>query len=448
MGTLHDVFNARSVAVVGASASPDKTGHTILRNIIDGGYAGSIYPVNPKAETILGLKCYPTLTAIPGSLDLVVVVVPAKFVPDLIDEGGRKGVKAAVVISGGFGEIGNGDLENQLKAAAARHGVRVIGPNCQGFNYTPNKLCATWPLVKSGGSIAVISQSGTVAAAMAMWAAEEDLGVSGVVALGNKCDVSELDLVEYFAGDPNTRSIALYIEGIRDGQAFMKLMRSVGGRKPVVILKPGRTEKGKKAVASHTHSIAGSDEVFQGVCRQLRLARASDVTELYDFTKAFGSLRRPGGRKMLVVTSSGGSGILATDTAEQCGIDVAALDDRTKEELKKVLPGNCVIGNPLDLTGDADAARYRTAVETAARTSGADFFFLIFGDPIPGAAEVVQSLRATIPQEIIVCYLGGGETEAIEVRKMHRGGIPVFPTPERGVKAVGALLASHTSERS
>ncbi|HSV92772.1 MAG TPA: CoA-binding protein [Desulfobacterales bacterium] len=173
MGTLHDVFNARSVAVVGASASPDKTGHIILRNIIDGGYPGNVYPVNPKAETILGLKCYPTLTAIPGDLDLVVIVVPAKFVPDLIDEGGRKGVKAAVVISGGFGEIGNGELENQLKAAATRHGVRVIGPNCQGFNYTPNKLCASWPLVKCGGPIAVISQSGTVAAAMAMWAEQE-----------------------------------------------------------------------------------------------------------------------------------------------------------------------------------------------------------------------------------------------------------------------------------
>jgi acyl-CoA synthetase (NDP forming) len=448
MGTLHDVFNARSVAVVGASASPDKTGHIILKNILDGGYAGSVYPVNPKAETILGLKCYPALTAIPGDLDLVVIVVPAKFVPDLIDEGGRKGVKAAVVISGGFGEIGNGDLENELKAAAARHGVRVIGPNCQGFNYTPNHLCATWPLVKCGGSIAVISQSGTVAAAMAMWAEQEEIGVSGVVALGNKCDVSELDLVEYFAGDPTTKSIALYIEGIRDGQGFMKLMQSVGGRKPVVILKPGRTEKGKKAVASHTHSIAGSDEVFQGVCRQLRITRAADVTELYDFSKALGFLKRPKGRKMLVVTSSGGSGILATDTAEQCGIDVAALDDGTKEELKKVLPGNCVIGNPLDLTGDADAKRYRTAVETAARTSGADFFFLIFGDPIPGAAEIVQELRAAIPQEIVVCYLGGGETEAIEVRKMHRSGIPVFPTPERGVKAVGALLASHTLQRS
>jgi acyl-CoA synthetase (NDP forming) len=448
MGTLDAVFNAKSVAVVGASASPEKTGHIILRNIVDGGYAGSIYPVNPKAETILGLKCYPSLSAIPGELDLAVVVVPAKLVPGVIDEGGRKGIKGAVVISGGFGEIGNGDLEDELKAAAARHGVRVIGPNCQGFNYTPNRLCASWPLVKAGGPIAVISQSGTVGAAMEMWAEQEQIGVSGFVALGNKCDVSELDLVEFFAGDPNTKSIALYIEGVRDGQGFMKLMRSVRGRTPVVVLKPGKTERGKKAVASHTHSIAGSDEVFQGVCRQLRVTRASDVAELYDFSKALGYLKRPKGRTMLVVTSSGGCGILATDTAEQCGLDVAPLDDRTKEALKKVLPGTCVIGNPLDLTGDADAARYRTAVETAARTAGADFFFLIFGDPIPGAAEVVRQLRATIPQEIVVCYLGGGETEAIEVRNLHASGIPVFPTPERGVKAVAALLAFPTSERS
>ena len=326
--------------------------------------------------------------------------------------------------------------------------MRVIGPNCQGFNYTPNRLCASWPLVKSGGPIAVVSQSGTVGAAMETWAEDEGIGVSGFVALGNKSDVNELDLVEFFAGDPNTRVIALYIEGIRDGQGFMALMRSVSGRKPVVVLKPGKTEKGKKAVASHTHSIAGSDEVFQGVCRQLRIARASDVIELYDFSKALGYLRRPKGRTMLVVTSSGGCGILATDTAEQCGIDVAALDPRTKEELAKVLPATCVIGNPLDLTGDANAERYKLAVETAARTSGADFFLLIFGDPIPGACEIVQQLRATIPQEIVVCYIGGGETEKTEVRAMHGCGIPVFPTPERAVKAVSALLASSTSKRS
>ena len=448
MGSLDAIFNARSVAVVGASASPEKTGHIILKNILDGGYGGSLYPVNPKAETILGLTCYPSLAAIPGGLDLVVVVVPAKFVPGVIDEGGRKGIKGAVVISGGFGEIGNGDLENEVKAAAARHGVRVIGPNCQGFNYTPNRLCASWPLVKSGGPIAVISQSGTVGAAIEMWAEQEEIGVSGFVALGNKCDVSELDLLEFFAADPNTRAIALYIEGIRDGQGFMKLMRSIGGRKPVVVLKPGKTEKGKKAVASHTHSIAGSDEVFQGVCRQLRITRASDVVELYDFSKALGFLKKPKGRTMLVVTSSGGCGILATDTAEQCGIDVAGLDERTKAELKKVLPDTCVIGNPLDLTGDANAERYRTAVETAARTAGADFFLLIFGDPIPGACQIVQQLRGTLHQEIVVCYIGGGETEKSEVLKMHRSGIPVFPTPERAVKAVSALLASHTSERS
>jgi acetyl coenzyme A synthetase (ADP forming)-like protein len=448
MGSLDSVFNARSVAVVGASASPDKTGHIILKNIVEGGYGGSVYPVNPKAETILGLKCYPSLSAIPGGLDLAVIVVPAKFVPGVIDEGGRRGIKGAVVISGGFGEIGNEELETELKSAAARHGVRVIGPNCQGFNYTPNRLCASWPLVKSSGPIAVVSQSGTVGAAMEMWADQEEIGVSAFVALGNKCDVSELDLVEFFARDPSTKVIALYIEGIRDGQGFMKLMRTLDGAKPVVVLKPGKTEKGKKAVASHTHSIAGSDEIFQGVCRQLRITRASDVIELYDFSKALGYLKRPRGHKMLVVTSSGGCGILATDTAEQGGIDVTTLDERTREELKKVLPETCVIGNPLDLTGDANAERYRTAVETAARTAGVDFFFLIFGDPIPGACEVVRELRSAIPQEIVVCYLGGGDTEKTEVRKMHRSGIPVFPTPERGVKAVGALLASRTSERS
>ncbi len=448
MSSLDAVFGARSVAVVGASASPDKTGHIILRNIVNGGYDGAIYPVNPKADTILGLQCYPSVSALPGRLDLVVAVVPAKAVPGVIDEAGAKGARGAVVISGGFGEVGNTDLEAELKAAAARHGVRVIGPNCQGFNYTPNRLCASWPLVKARGSIAVISQSGTVGAAMAMWAEQEQVGVSAVVALGNKSDVSELDLVEHFAGDPSTRVIALYIEGIRDGKAFMALMRSVAGRKPVVVLKPGRTEKGKKAVASHTHSIAGSDEVFQGVCRQLRIARASDVTQLYDFSKALGYLRMPAGRKMLVVTSSGGCGILATDTAEACGIDVAPLDERTKEELKKVLPPTCVVGNPLDLTGDANAERYAVAVQTAARTSSADFFLLVFGDPIPGACGVVEELRRTIRQEVVACYIGGGDTERDEVLKMHRGGIPVFPTPERAVAAVGALLASHTPERS
>jgi acyl-CoA synthetase (NDP forming) len=302
--------------------------------------------------------------------------------------------------------------------------------------------------VKTGGPIAVVSQSGTVGAAMETWAADEQIGVSGFVALGNKCDVSEMDLLDFFADDPNTKSIALYVEGIRDGRAFMELMRSVGRRKPVVVLKPGRTEKGKKAVASHTHSIAGSDEVFQGVCRQLRLARASDVTELYDFSKALGYLRRPAGRTMLVVTSSGGCGIIATDTAEACGIDVAPLDERTKDELRKVLPPTCVVGNPLDLTGDADAARYRTAVETAARTSGADFFLLVFGDPIPGACEVVQELRRSIRQEVVVCYIGGGDTEKEEVLHLHRVGIPAFPTPERAVKAVASLLASSTSTRS
>ena len=478
MNSLESIFNARSVAVVGASASPEKTGHIILKNIIGGGFQGSVYPVNPKADEILGLKCYPSLSAIPGTLDLAVVVVPARFVPGVIEEGGEKGIKGAVVISGGFGEIGNEALETELKDAARKYGVRLIGPNCQGFNYTPNRLCASWPLVRSRGPIAVVSQSGTVGATMAMWAEQEEIGISAFVALGNKSDVSELDLIEYFAADPNTRVVALYLEGLRDGRGFMEIIRKVGGSIPVVVLKPGKTEKGKKAVQSHTHSIAGRDEIFDGVCRQIGVARAADITELYDFSKALGFMRPPNGNRMLVVTSSGGCGILATDAAEHVGIDVAPLSEETKQRLKEVLPETCVVSNPLDLTGDTDAKRYGTAVETAAAGSGNgaagsapagfDFFLLIFGDPIPGACEVVEDLKrklcgagtrgnigggfdeggANTSVGIAVCFLGGGEVEGVEVQKMHRSGIPVFPTPERAVKAMGALLRSKTRTRS
>jgi len=277
-----------------------------------------------------------------------------------------------------------------------------------------------------------------------MWAEKEEIGISAFVALGNKCDVSELDLIDYFACDPNTRVISLYLEGFKDGRGLMDLVRRLDGRKPIIVLKPGKTEKGRKAVQSHTHSIAGKDEVFQGVCKQLCLTRAADVVELYDFSKAFGFLRRPKGRNMVVVTSSGGCGILATDLAVQSGLNLVTLDEETQRGLKAVLPATCVIGNPLDLTGDANAERYKTAVGVASANSDIDFFLLIFGDPIPGACEIVQDLKSRIAQEIVVCYIGGGEVEDIEMRKMHRIGIPVFPTPERTVKAVNALFGARS----
>ena len=441
MKPLESVFNARSVAVVGASANPEKTGHIILKNIIEGGFEGKIYPVNPKAGEILGLPCYPSVTAINDSVDVVLIVVPSKFVPDVMEEAGKKGVTGAVVISGGFGEIGNGELEKQILDIAKKYGMRIIGPNCQGFNYTPNRLCASWPLVTKSGPIAVISQSGTVGAAIEIWAQAAEIGISCFVSLGNKVDVNEIDLIDVFKEDPNTKVISLYIEGVQNGARFMKSVRSAREKKPIVVLKPGTTPKGARAVQSHTRSIAGNDEIFDAVCRQVGITRAKSITELFDYSLALGFLGKPKGNRVLIITSSGGSGIIATDVAEQGGIDVVDLPAELLAELKGALPPQCVVANPLDLTGDATAERYRIAAGIAARCDSIDSLLLIFGDPIPGASEVVGELKEKTGKQIIVAYLGGGDIEEEETIKLNRSGTPVFPTPERAVGALKVLLS-------
>ena len=441
MKPLESIFNARSVAVVGASANPEKTGHIILKNIIEGGFEGKIYPVNPKAGEILGLPCYPSVTAINDSVDVVLIVVPSKFVPDVMEEAGKKGVTGAVVISGGFGEIGNGELEKQILDIAKKYGMRIIGPNCQGFNYTPNRLCASWPLVTKSGPIAVISQSGTVGAAIEMWAQAAEIGISCFVSLGNKVDVNEIDLIDVFKEDPNTKVISLYIEGVQNGARFMKSVRSAREKKPIVVLKPGTTPKGARAVQSHTRSIAGNDEIFDAVCRQVGITRAKSITELFDYSLALGFLGKPKGNRVLIITSSGGSGIIATDVAEQGGIDVVDLPAELLAELKGALPPQCVVANPLDLTGDATAERYRIAAGIAARCDSIDSLLLIFGDPIPGASEVVGELKEKTGKQIIVAYLGGGDIEEEETIKLNRSGTPVFPTPERAVGALKVLLS-------
>jgi acetyl coenzyme A synthetase (ADP forming)-like protein len=438
---LESVLNARSVAVVGASTNPEKTGHIILKNIIEGGFPGRIYPVNPNAGEVLGLTSYASIGAIDAPVDVVVVVVPSKLVPDVMEEAGKKGVSGAVVISGGFGETGNDELERRIMDIARQYGIRIIGPNCQGFNYTPNRLCASWPLVTGSGPIAVISQSGTVGAAIAMWAQEAGIGISGFVALGNKVDVNETDLIDLFREDPNTRVISLYIEGVSDERRFIESVRSARRKKPIVVLKPGTTLKGSQAVHAHTRSIAGRDENFEAVSRQLGMVRARTITELFDFSLALGFLGKPKGNRLLIVTSSGGIGILATDAADGGGLEVIDLSAQLAAELKQVLPPHCVIANPLDLTGDATAERFRVATLLALQDESIDSILLIFGDPIPGACEVVTELKRKTDKQIIVAYLGGGQVEEQERLKLHRSGMPVFPTPERAVAALKVLLS-------
>src|SRR3990170_4572018 len=375
--SLQALFRPQSVAVIGASTAPEKLGYQIFKNILDAGFPGTVYPINPKATEILGRRCYPSIDAIPDQVDLATIIIPAPFVADTIRQCGKRGVKGAIVISGGF------------------------------------------------------SESGPVGAALMDWASQEELGVSTFVSLGNRADVDEADLIHYFAQDPHTRTIAIYMEGVKAAPKFLQAVRQC--RKPLVILKAGRTPKGRKAAESHTRSLAGRDEVYEGVFRQLGIHRADNLEELYDFSKALAYLPRPKGHRLLIVTSSGGSGILATDMAENTGLDVAPLPEEMARKLRAVLPKHCIVANPLDLTGDANAAMYRQVVEAAGPPF--DIVGLIFGDPIPGASGVV----GTDPLQLVI-YLGGAEVERHERLLFHRKGIPVFPTPERGIRALSELL--------
>ncbi|HEY3172964.1 MAG TPA: acetate--CoA ligase family protein [Thermoanaerobaculia bacterium] len=427
--SLQALFRPNRLAVIGASAKPEKMGFQIFKNILDAGFGGPVIPVNPKGEAILGVPSVKSLDEIPSGTDLAVVIIPAASVPGTILQLGERKVKAAIVITGGFAESGpeGARLQEELAENASRCGIRVVGPNCQGVNYPYYGLCASWPLITQRGAMAIASQSGTVGAALADWAAQEKLGFSAFVSMGNRVDVDEADLIEFFASDPNTKVITLYIEGVKDARKFLAAVSKC--RKPIVIFKAGRTEQGRKAAESHTRSLAGKDEIYDAVFRQFGIHRATSLEELYDFSKALAYVPRPAGPRMLIVTSSGGSAIIATDVAEENGFRVSPLPGPLASRLREILPPHCIVGNPLDLTGDTDAERYRCVI--AASRDDYDVVMTIFGDPIPGAAEIMEPGRPEL-----VAYLGGADVERAERLLFHEKKIAVFPTPERAVKAL------------
>ncbi|MCE5333646.1 MAG: acetate--CoA ligase family protein [Desulfobacteraceae bacterium] len=426
-------FNPASIAVIGASDNPSKYGHEILKNLVQGGYPGALYPINPKTERILGVKCLKSLKEAPGPIDLAVVVIPARIVADAIRECGEAGVKGAVVISGGFSEAGpeGEELQKRIASVAAEHGVRLIGPNCQGLNNPYHQMCATWPLLTRKGRVAVVSQSGTVGAAMLDWFSEEGLGVSGFAGLGNRADIHEVDLIEHFEADSNTKVIAAYLEGVKDPARFQKTLESL--TKPLVILKSGRTPRGRVAAESHTKSLAGADAIYSSLLRRHGVCRAENFEELYDFSKAFAYLKPPTGNRIVFITTSGGAAILATDTAEREGIETAPLPAELADDLKTVVPGHAIRSNPLDLTGDATSKMFREVMDRARPFY--DTLGVIFGDPVPNVADSV-----TPGANELVVFLGGGDVERVEKRKMHEKGVPVFPTPERAIKALSQLV--------
>ncbi len=426
--SLQALFRPNGLAVIGASAKPGKLGYQILKNILDAGFAGPVIPVNPKEETILGVPSVKSVGEIPSGTDLAVVIIPAASVPEAILQLGERKVRAAIVITGGFAESGaeGARLQEEVSRNALRCGIRVVGPNCQGVNYPHHGLCASWPLITRKGAMAIASQSGTVGAALIDWAAEEKLGFSAFVSMGNRIDVDEADLIDFFAADENTKVITLYIEGVKNPPRFLSAVKEC--KKPIVIFKAGRTDQGRKAAESHTRSLATKDEIYDAVFRQYGIHRAASLEELYDFSKALAYVPPPAGPRMLIVTSSGGSAIIATDVAADNGFRVSPLPPALATELRKTLPSHFIVGNPLDLTGDGDAERFRQVIATS--RDHYDVVLTIFGDPIANASTALEPGRNDL-----VAFLGGADVERAERLLLHEKGIAVFPTPERAVKA-------------
>ena len=374
------------------------------------------------------------------------MVVPSRFVPDVIEECVQKGVKGAVIISSGFKDVGpeGAQLEKKVLEIAARGGIRIIGPNCQGASNPVSGFCATWPLISQVGNVAVISQSGSIALEVPSYLVDNHLGYSKSIALGNKSDVDEADLISWLGRDTGTDVITVYTEGTDEGRKLMKAIRDASASKPVLILKGGKTEAGRKAVLAHTGSLAGRGEVFEAAVSQSGGFCVDSLQELLDTAKAFSMLPVPRGPKLLVVTSSGGAGILSSDASEKTGLKLHTLSEETVNRLNEALPEYCILRNPLDLTGNAltEPGMYRDALEVALETGETDMVLVVFGDPIPDTVELLETVvekanKLGVP--VAVNYMGGAEMQKIEIDALQRNGIPVYPTPERAITALGYL---------
>jgi acetyl coenzyme A synthetase (ADP forming)-like protein len=449
---LDDFFKAGNVAVIGVSRNPKKIGHVIFRNFMNPKFKGKVYPVNPNAQDVLGEKCYKNVTDVPGKVDLAVIVVPAAGVADSLKECGKKGIKAAIIISGGFGEVGNRGLEDEVKKIAQKYNIRIIGPNCIGV-YDAHSLVDTLFLPHyrlerpREGSISFITQSGAVGSAIMDWAGSRGFGVAKFISYGNAADVNETELVKYLGEDPATKVIIMYIEAIKDGRKFMEVAKKVTQKKPVIAIKSGRTSEGVTAIISHTGSLAGSDEVYTAAFNQCGVIRAYSIEEAFDFARVLVEQPTAKGNRIAVVTNGGGYGIMATDAIIEEGLKLAKLSDKTINAIKghkDIVPPYAVIKNPMDLIGDATAERYHIALDALVNDEGVDAILCIVLMQTVGVeseiVDVIDEISDRRKKPIVVSATGGDYT-ALHMKMLEKEDVPTFFTPEKAAKALKSLVA-------
>jgi acetyltransferase len=442
---LDAIFQPRSVAVVGATESPGKVGRTLLANLISSPFGGTVFPVNPTRASVLGVKAYPDLRAVPDPVELAVIVTPAPTVPGIIEECVELGVRGAIIISAGFKETGSegAALEARILETAREGGLRIIGPNCLGVMNPLNGFNATFAAgIARPGSVGFVSQSGALITAVLDWAEREQTGFSSVVSLGSMLDVGWGDVIYYLGDDPRTKSIVIYMETIGDARAFLSAAREVALTKPIIVIKPGRTEAAAKAAASHTGSLAGSDDVLEAAFRRAGVLRVDSIAQLFGMAEVLAQQPRPKGKRLTILTNAGGPGVLATDALIGGGGELAPLPDETMAKLDDLLPAAWSHNNPIDILGDAPPALYRSAVEIAAANPESDGMLVILTpqdmtDPT-GSAEQLAGVAHGTGGPVLASWMGGPGVEA-GTQLLQRAGIPVYEYPDVAVEMFNYL---------
>ncbi len=445
---LDNFFKARSVAVIGVSRDPNKVGHVIFRNFIDGGFEGSFYAVNPEAEEILNRKSYSSVLKIPGKVDMAIVAVPSEHVLAVVKDCAKKKIHDLIIITSGFKETGNYELDRKLEKLLEKHRIRCIGPNCLGTFDAYTKLDSLFlPRYRlkrpDEGVISFVCQSGAVGSSILDLATEEGYGFSKFISYGNAMSVDESDLLEYLGNDKNTRVICLYIEAVRNGKKFLEVAKRVSRKKPIIALKGGTTEQGAKATLSHTGSLAGSADIYFGAFKQAGIIRAETLEDMFHYAEILSKCVKPKGNRIQIITNGGGYGILAADAAVKNDLQLSSFSMDSATELKKRLPPLITIVNPLDLLGDATTERYKIALDACIKDTAIDSIVLIalYQTPLI-TTDIVDVIveAADLKKKPIAVVSAGGEFTEVLKKSLDENNIPTYTFPEQAVKALSKLV--------
>ncbi|PKV97452.1 acetyl coenzyme A synthetase (ADP forming)-like protein [Amycolatopsis echigonensis] len=448
LAAMNRIMKPAAVAVIGASAEDGKIGNSVMKNLVNGGYAGEIYPINPKAAEILDRKAYPSIKDVPGDVDVAVFAIPAKFVPAALEEAGEKGVAGAILIPSGFGETGNIELQNEVLAIARKHGVRILGPNIYGYYYTPENLSATFctPYDVKGG-VALSSQSGGIGMAILGFSRSAGMGVSAIVGVGNKADIDEDDLLTFFEHDDNTELVAMHLEDLKDGRAFAETAKRVSAKKPVVVLKAGRTSEGAKAAGSHTGALAGNDRVYDDILRQSGVIRAPGLNDLLEYARGVPKLPTPKGENVVIITGAGGSGVLLSDACVDNGLTLMRIPDDLDAAFREYIPPFGAAGNPVDITGGEPPSTYRNTIalglsDDRIHSLVLGYWHTIVTPPMVFAelvVDVVEEFRRKGVHKPVVASLSGDVEVEQASEHLYAHGVVAYPyTTEKPVAVLGA----------